>query len=150
MKTYLILAVVAALIAVGVYRKGLLSEPRDLPRSAVSSGEDVCKEKRFCVAVYMAPWCPHCKNAVGTLQAFARKSKDADFPGLKVYVGDGEDTAMKSMADKFGDNGFVDADRSVMQKYAVRGYPTFLVLDADGDVILRDQEAYQWVNEKLN
>ncbi len=54
------------------------------------------------------------------------------------------------MALAFGRNGFVDADHSVLKKYAIRGYPTFLVLDGEGDVILRDQEAYQWVHEKLN
>ncbi len=82
-----LLIVVALGIAVfGAYRKGIINLPGKGPAPAsfapaVGAGEDPCKAKRFCVMVYMAPWCPHCKNAVSSLQNFAEKSRKPDFPG---------------------------------------------------------------------
>lgn len=143
-------------IAFGAYaahQKGLFQKPLP-PRATSSTGAaeegDPCKEKQFCAVVYMAPWCPHCKNAVADLQGFARKSAAKAMPGVKVWVGAGEPAANKAMADAFGVHGFVDADESVAKKFSVRGFPSFYVLDREGDVILRDGEAYQWVHEKFN
>lgn len=54
------------------------------------------------------------------------------------------------MAEQLGPNGFVDADKSVAGKFGVKSFPTYLVMDADGGIILRDGGAYQWFQEKLN
>lgn len=143
-----VLIVLGVLAAIGIYRMGVFKETPMRPISSVIDG-DPCEERQFCVVAYMAPWCPHCRNAVPALQSFARKSSDPKFPGLKVWVGAGEPDANREMAKAFGPHGFVDADETVARKFEVRGFPSFYVLDRDGDIILRDAEAYQWVHEKL-
>lgn len=143
-----ILILVGVLAAIGAYRMGVFKETPARPLSSLAEG-DPCQERQFCVVAYMAPWCPHCKNAVPALQSFAKKSRDPKFPGLKIWVGAGKPEANKEMAAAFGAHGFVDTDETIAQKFAVRGFPSFYVLDRDGDIILRDAEAYQWVHEKL-
>lgn len=146
MKTILI--ILGVLVALGAYRMGTFKDAPMRPISSTVEG-DPCQERQFCVVAYMAPWCPHCKNAVPGLQSFAEKSSDPQFPGLKVWVGAGKPEANKQMAAAFGPHGFVDADDTVAQKFGVRGFPSFYVLDREGDVILRDGEAYQWVRERM-
>jgi thiol-disulfide isomerase/thioredoxin len=115
----------------------------------IASGEDSCAGRKFCAVVYMAPWCPACKQIVPRLQRMSKKAVKGDY-GLKVVVGRGrspEDN--EQMAAQFGNFGAVDKDEKVFSDLKVSRYPSFFVLDGEGTVILANQEAYYWIQEKL-
>lgn len=149
MNKIMVLVAVAAL-AYGFYGYQQRSRAeKKLAARAVPGMADVCAGRNFCALVYLAPWCPHCKNAVPELMRKAVKAGSSSYPGFRVVVGDGPAEENQAMAKHFGAHGSVDVDRALATKYGVRSYPSYLVLDKEGDVILRDQEAFAWVHEKF-
>jgi hypothetical protein len=118
---------------------------------AIASGEDTCKGKNFCVVVYMAPWCPACKSHVSKVSSILEKSRTNKTYGAKAFVGKGATTKdNEKMAAQLGKGAHVDNNSEMHDKLDVRYYPAFFVLDKEGSIILRDDEAYSWAMEKLN
>lgn len=165
MKKFSLGIVVAAVVAlgfVGAYRAGMQKGAMNAatadagaapggglaPLSSLS-GDDPCAGRAFCAVAYLAPWCPHCKNAVPELQKMTAKAGQEKSPGLKVVVGAGKPGENENMARVFGKSGIVDASGEKARQLSVAYYPTFLVVDREGTVILRDGEAMHWMQEKL-
>lgn len=117
---------------------------------AVASGTDPCAGKQTCAVVYMAPWCPSCRQEAPQLRdALARASINRKL-GLRVVVGQGRSRADdEEMARGLGAGAVVDADGAWHRKLNVQAYPSFFVLDGEQAVILSGNEAYQWVREKF-
>lgn len=132
------------LIAVGVYhwRFGGLRNPATL------SG-NTCEGRDFCVSVYMAPWCPHCKTALPKVQQLLSKTQMGGKTGVRVVIGMGEPAQNEAMANAIAKNVVLDHDTKIAKQLNVRGVPSFIVLDKEGTVILDGQEAHQWINEKF-
>lgn len=165
MKKFLLGAVAAVVIALGLgiaYRAGMqkgamsavMAESGAHPVAGLGTlsslpAGDPCSGRAFCAVAYLAPWCPHCKNAVPELQKMVAKAGQESSPGLKVLVGAGKPGENENMARVFGKSGIVDASGDKARQLSVAYYPTFLVVDREGTVILRDGEAMQWMHEKL-
>lgn len=158
----IVVAVVMAFGFAGAYRAGMQKGAMNAataesaapgagglaPLTSLPAG-DPCAGRAFCAVAYLAPWCPHCKNAVPELQKMTAKAEQEKSPGLKVLVGAGKPGENESMARVFGKSGIVDASGDKARQLSVAYYPTFLVVDREGTVILRDGEAMHWMQEKL-
>jgi thiol-disulfide isomerase/thioredoxin len=117
----------------------------------LASGEDTCKGKNLCLVVYLAPWCPACKSQLSKVSSLLEKSKTNKTYGAKAFVGKGATTKdNEKMAAQLGKGAYVDNTSEMHDKLGVRYYPAFFVLDKDGSVVIRDDEAYYWAMEKLN
>ncbi len=116
----------------------------------IAANEDNCAGKKFCALVYLAPWCGACKMETPRIRSQLARAKNLKDYGMKVVVGQGRSPGdNEQMASLFGAGASVDNTGALLQKFAVNRFPSFFVLDQEGSVILRDQEAFQWVQEKF-
>lgn len=118
-------------------------------RSPAALSGDTCEGRDFCVSVYMAPWCPHCKTAMPLVQDMLLKTQAGNKTGVRVVIGMGKPDENAAMAGKIAKNVVIDHDSAIAQKLNVRGVPSFKVLDKEGTVILDGPEARQWIAEKF-
>lgn len=116
----------------------------------IASGEDNCTGKKFCVIAYVAPWCPSCKALAPQLKTFLAHSKDSKDNGMKVVVGEGV-TAAENEADaaKYGYGAVADNSGVYKKRLRVEQFPSLFVVDRDGTIILRDQEAADYMSDKF-
>lgn len=117
-------------------------------QSPTTLSGNTCEGKEFCVSVYMAPWCPHCKTAVPQVQKMLSKTILGK-TGVRVVIGMGQPAQNAAMANSIAKDVVVDNDTKIARQLNVKSVPAYMVLDKDGTVILDGQEAYQWVHEKL-
>jgi thiol-disulfide isomerase/thioredoxin len=138
---------VLLLIAFGVYQWKTGAFGRRDPGKL--SG-DTCGGKEFCVSVYMAPWCPHCKTALPQVQKMLALTQTGGKTGVRVVIGMGEPDKNEAMAKSIAKEGVViDHDTSIAKKLNIRGVPSFIVLDKEGTVIVDGPEAHEWIAEKF-
>ncbi len=144
MKRWILILVFLGLPAAAAYHwRFNLRDPAKL------SG-NTCEGRDFCVSVYMAPWCPHCKTALPQVQKMLAASTDVRKPGVRVVIGMGQGTQSQEMAARIAKDGvLIDDDTRIAKKLNVTGVPSFKILDKEGDVIVDGQEAYEWINEKF-
>ncbi len=117
---------------------------------AVASRVDPCSGKKTCVVVYMAPWCPACKQVLPAVIQLMSKTKAAKTLGAKVYVGRGETPAAdEKMAREIGAGAFTDSDLQMHKKLKVGYYPAFYVMDSEGSITLDGKDAYYWAMERI-
>lgn len=125
-------------------------EEREYSSAVTSNGGDPCTGKKFCALIYLAPWCPACKSQVPLYRDYVEKAKTRGDVGVKVVVGQGRRAGdNEAMAKLFGAAGLVDHDSSYLKKYRVDRFPSLYVLDAERTIILRQEEAFHWLAEKL-
>ncbi len=118
---------------------------------ATTQGEGDCGQKKFCVAIYVAPWCGACRSQEHVFKSLVTKAKSNRDYGMKIVVGQGRSSGdNEAMAKEFGSAAVIDADGSFLRKNRVTYFPSILVFDSDRDILLRDQEARDWVAEKFN
>jgi len=122
--------------------RGPLRDPSHLPGNT-------CSGRDFCISVYMAPWCPHCKSAVPQVQKLLSASQSAQKPGVKVVIGMGEPEQNEAMGKSIARDVALDNDTSLAEKLKIQGVPSYLVLDKEGTVILDGPEAHEWINERF-
>jgi thiol-disulfide isomerase/thioredoxin len=116
---------------------------------AIASRADPCTGKKTCVVVYMAPWCPACKQVLPAVIQLLAKTKTAKSLGAKVYVGRGESPVDdEKMAREIGAGAFTDTDLTMHKKLKVGYYPAFFVMDSEGSVTLDGKDAYYWAMER--
>jgi len=131
-------------LAFGIYQwRFQLRDPGNL------SG-NTCEGRDFCVSVYMAPWCPHCKTAMPQVQKLLALSQRPGKIGVQVVVGMGELAQNEAMAKAIAKNVVLDHDTKIAKKQNVQGVPSFQVLDKEGTVILDGPEAREWIAEKFS
>ena len=87
------------------------------------------------VYAFVADWCPHCKNAKPAIENLKNNSPN----NVEVEVVNESD----------------DNSRELMEKYAVRGFPTIVLIKDDGTVVEFEQRVTEenlknFVNENAN
>ncbi len=116
---------------------------------AVASKVDNCQNKKLCVVVYMAPWCPACKQVMPAVSTLLEKSKLSKEFGTKVYVGKGaSQEENEAMAKKLGAGAEVDSNLEMHKKLNVGYYPAFFILDAEGAMTSDGKDAFYWAMER--
>ncbi len=98
-----------------------------------------CKDKKYCVTVFVAPWCPACKTSHSTFFVLAEYLlKNRSDVGFGVVIGAGsaaENNAEKEVLSKLDVQ--IDDTGVVFKNRRVSGYPTWVVNDYSGKEILR-------------
>ena len=108
-----------------------------------------CAEKKFCLVIYAAPWCPTCKALMGSLVHWSTSTKNMKVLGVKIVVGQEKEPGQnKEMADKFGASGVIDQDGSIYQKLPGKGFPQAYLMK-DEKILKFGQDAIQWAKDNL-
>jgi thiol-disulfide isomerase/thioredoxin len=143
MKQLLLVLAFAAALAAGMhfYKK---SNSAPVANTGAASGSS-CQGKALCGVIYVAPWCPACKQAAPTFKKFLQSSWDHKEHGLEIFVGKGEPQANLEEAITFGRGAAADQSGEKFKVLGIRQYPSFFVQDAQGKILKRDQEALDWI-----
>ena len=89
-----------------------------------------CPTKK-CLTVYLAPWCPHCREAAPAVIALRDYLKDRGVQ-TKIIIGQDRPQALVSYAKQFGPDTLIDERGAV----AANGVPHFFVTDDAGKLLL--------------
>lgn len=140
-----IITILAALVSLGV----LYVSKNSNSNGITSVQGDTCSQKDFCLVVYLAPWCPHCRNAVSSTQDMLKRTSSGKF-GVRVVVGMGRDPKENAdFATQIAPGVQIDRDMKIARDLGVQSVPAYRVLDKEGTQILGDEEAYAWMHEKF-
>ena len=94
--------------------------------------------KKFVLLDFWGPWCSPCLKASPQLSALADK-----YPSSLQLIGIASDKDSLNVAKYLRENNikypniYESLEGALSQKYAVRGYPTFILIDPDGKIIFR-------------
>jgi thiol-disulfide isomerase/thioredoxin len=115
-------------------------ETGDLPESLAFTGNTVSGEPfdaselagEPAMLWFWAPWCPICHNAAPDVLAAAEQVTVVGIGGLD------QDSAMQGFVDRTGTGSFThlsDPDGQVWQKFEVVTQDTYVLIDANGEVV---------------
>jgi len=144
MKKLLLVLAFTGAVAGGMY---ILKKSNVAPAPASDQvvADSSCKGKALCGVIYVAPWCPACKQAAPTFKKFLQSSWDHKEHGLEIFVGRGDPQANLEEAIAFGRGAAADQSGEKFQSLGIKQYPSFFVQDESGKTIKRDQEALDWI-----
>jgi peroxiredoxin len=111
----------------------------DLHRLAEHRGEVVLLN-------FWATWCGPCREELPILEALHGELGDEGLAIVGVNVDGGDALRVQRFADQQGLS-FVlllDPEQRVASRYAVLGYPTTVVIDRDGQIVLSALGAWDW------
>lgn len=83
-----------------------------------------------CLVAYVAPWCPHCREAAPYIVKLSDYLGPKNIP-TRVIVGQDQPEALEAYARVFGPATALDRNNEV----AVNGVPHFFVIDHEGRLI---------------
>lgn len=115
-----------------------------LTKDGVKNSKTVLAGKKATAIYFSAHWCPPCRGFTPLLAEFYEQLKEGNEDTLEiVFVSSDHDEAafneyygsMPWTAVPFADR---DCARNLGQKYGVRGIPTLIVLNSEGNVVDRD------------
>jgi hypothetical protein len=119
--------------------------------NAEAVGTDPCAGRSRCVVVYLASWCPACRQcAQDTVPQLRQFWKEPDRPGLRVVVGSGEPAKIDEMARLVGDPVYLDATGAFGTRMKVDFFPKFFVVDEANRVMKSGRGAISWMNTEIN
>lgn len=149
MKKIFILAAICLGIGFWVKRPQIL--PQEALRSPQSAdSKSSCTGKELCGVIYVAPWCPACKQGAPIFKKMLTNSWKNETRGMQVFVGRGEASQNLEEAISYGPGASADQDSSKFNALGIRQYPSFFVTDAKGKVLKRDQEAIDWIVQNFH
>ncbi len=97
---------------------------------------------------FWATWCGPCREELPILEALHEELDDEGLAIIGVNVDGGDDLHVQRFTDQQGLS-FVnlrDPEQRVARRYAVRGYPTTVVIDRDGQIALSALGAWDWTH----
>lgn len=106
------------------------------------SGEAYSKESlkgRPALLMFWAPWCPVCQKELPILGRFYQKEKPAQLHVITIGFSDRRDNVeayVKAHPETFVFPAAYDEDNWVSQAFKVTATPTFVVIDAAGNILL--------------
>lgn len=133
------LALVAfAILHLGDLQPKLVSQVK-LPRFA--PGEPVmaqpvggpCAEPK-CVVIFLAPWCPKCRESADSITALQR-SLSAEGVPIDIVIGDDSKAAVLAFAERFTVPVLLDFHSELFKGISLPGTPYLAVINPEGVVI---------------
>lgn len=110
-----------------------------------------CKGKKVCGLVYLAPWCPACNSVIPQLQVYLKNSSNNKEAGLQIVVGAEQNRGDNaSKAREIGEGVMTDDQKIYAETLAISYYPTFFVVNDKNQIIHKDQDAMNWMNESFS
>ncbi|MCB0317863.1 MAG: redoxin family protein [Bdellovibrionales bacterium] len=128
-KSFVAAFVVFALVAFFSFYQKTMPEVTLL--SSSGSNYDDCEGKKRCLAVYLAPWCGHCRAAMPLVKEIQRKFKYNKSVGIKVVVGQDSIQNLNRYANEIGGMVLVDKDGKFYRGLGVSGVPYWAVWDQE-------------------
>lgn len=110
---------------------------------------DPCQGKKMCALVYIAPWCSACEQIAPYLKQIAAKVRDDNENGFLIVVGAGNEKENQEKVSFYESHTIADNDSSISKSLGISYYPTFLVINSDRKIELKDQEAANWIQKNL-
>ena len=88
---------------------------------------------------FWATWCPPCVGSLPDLRDLAASMPADRFELLSISVDAERDTVTEFQADEPmpWSNWHIGPDSEILKTWVIRGYPTYLLIDADGRVLAR-------------
>jgi thiol-disulfide isomerase/thioredoxin len=156
-RSFFLVAVVMGVAVAGFDRIQTYKQSKMI-KAAMSSGEAVknslgilqnCNAKKYCITVYVAPWCPACKASQATFQAL-HKYLPSHRPevGFGVIIGAGkaieneEEQKVLSPIESFADN-----NGAILKSRKIDVFPTWIINDQNGKEIFRQAGGFQISDE---
>lgn len=117
-------------------QKAVASGSRDLASVGVPTN---CAGKKFCITVFIAPWCGVCRNSEPTFKIFnqylSEKRSDIGF-GLVIGAATAEQHLQKQK-DLAPIESYLDDSGSLMKLRQIRAFPTWVATNQTGKEIFR-------------
>ncbi len=134
--------VLIASIGFGTFKTfKMFNRPKAPPISRKSEQPgDACYGKPKCVFVYVAPWCPACNASIEVIQAMHQRwnlSSTVTTHGIRAVVGQDKPDKNQEKARELGSFATVDQDGRFAKTQVIEGYPTWIVVDAQGKTLQR-------------
>ena len=98
---------------------------------------DPCSGKQRCVLVYVAPWCPACKVAIGFIKQLREYLSRANKVGLQVVVGLDKEESLRNMAESIGGVVYIDREGRMKRAAGIGGIPSWVVWNWERKVVAR-------------
>lgn len=98
---------------------------------------DPCEGKEYCIAIYLAPWCPHCKASQPMIRDLQLDSKKSKMYGIKLFIGNDSKQNTGKMSSNFLPPVFDDT-RSKLKGLFPKGVPTWVVMNMKNRKIVRE------------
>lgn len=137
-----------AVIAVFVGRQPGSSEAAKMLMTAKgTTGQASCVGAKKCLVAVIAPWCGYCRKSTPMIKALLQKYKGASDFAVNAVVTADEDHSMESYAGELGSGAFYDPGNVFSSAMGVRGFPTWVLLDASAKVIKSASGAYPDVEQ---
>jgi thiol-disulfide isomerase/thioredoxin len=149
MKTNL-LAVAILALGIWTYRYKVMNYFRPMQVSSTFIQSTECRQKKFCAIVYVAPWCPACKQYALFLKQGLTKLKRPGEVALVVIMGmENQNGENEREAKIISDKVIIDKTSDLARDLRIEHFPTFMVVDGDQKVMLRDREAFEWLSQEI-
>ncbi|MCC8190960.1 MAG: TlpA family protein disulfide reductase [Planctomycetes bacterium] len=90
---------------------------------------------------FYTSWCGYCKQVMPEVNRLAGRARQRGWQVYGIQVG--EDPAKAhGFIQQYGPNFpvLLDSGNAVARQYGIRGYPTFIVIDANGSIIYNGHE----------
>lgn len=147
-RTYLIIGAILLILCWNKYHRQLFHQDILPPfTDAKNSNLDPCYGKKMCAVAYVAPWCPACEQLAPIIQGFVKKYSEQSDYGILVIIGAGTAEENEKKAKFYESNTLIDQSFKMSESLGVTYYPSFFVVDAYRKVKLKDQEAFNWMQE---
>lgn len=138
-----------------------LKLPSTFARNSVLGTEtpDPCSGKARCIVAYFAPWCGVCHASIPLVKKLREKVDRSPEVGLKIIIGDADNSQVVEMAAQVGGLTLADPDGEFNRAMRVSAMPTWWVVDSNRKVLERfsggitsaDDRALKWfIDNKLD
>ena len=148
MKIFIVLAIMFT--AFGLSRQGVqIPDAQSSSRAPASDPNSEygwpnnCHGKKYCITVFVAPWCPICKGSQPTFkllqQYISANRKDLGF-GLVMSTGESEERRREKAA-VAPIEVTLDDTQVIMRNRRIDGFPTWIVNDSNGNEVFNKSGA---------
>jgi len=156
MTKWLLIFVGAVILAAGAYHGASLWNAKNQQEMSIASEADAkklesagvplnCKDKEKCIVVYIAPWCGVCVSSEPTFHAFHKylpKLRPQIGFGLIVAAGSPNENAAKKN-ELLPIETYVDDSRNLLRARNIDRFPTWVVVDPQGNELSRMSGGFQ-------
>lgn len=131
-----------------LYLKSIKAGPEGLARLGIAKN---CLGKKYCVTVYVAPWCEVCKSSEPTFHALSKYlAKNRPDVGFGLVIGAASaDQNLKKQQELAPLEAYTDNKGKLMKLRDVTEYPTWITTDEFGKEINRITGALNVANESF-
>lgn len=100
---------------------------------AAGSYEGSCADKSKCMVLYLAPWCPHCRDSIPAIKSLVKEVARYD-AGILVIVGSDKPEKIRQTATSIPIPVIQDEDRIYSKMLNIQFFPQVVLIDGSGNI----------------